>query len=59
MGATYHMLMNIILQGCIGETIEVYIDDIVVNFSRRSTHLDDLEDIFKQFESYNVRLNLN
>lgn len=51
-GSMYQKLMNRFLRGI------VYIDDIIDNSLKSSSHLKNLEDIFKQFESYNMKLYL-
>lgn len=47
-----HMFMSMILQKRIGKTAEVYIDDMVVKYRKRTSHLEDLEDIFNQRYSF-------
>lgn len=49
--------MNMILQGQFGKMIEVSIDNMVVKSHRRTSHLDNMEDIFKLLESFNMRIN--
>lgn len=54
---TYQRLWNHILQGKIGDIMEVYIDEMVVKSKKRMTHLVDLEDIFKQLKIFSMRIN--
>lgn len=44
--AMYEKLINRILQGQIGRTVEVYIDHMLVKSQKIFSNLKDLEDIF-------------
>jgi hypothetical protein len=56
-GSTYQRCMQRCLDDLVGEVIEVYIDDIVVN-SRKADHLvENLEQTFARLRFYRVKLN--
>ena len=57
-GATYQRLMTKIFKPLIGQTMEVYIDDIVVKSKIRSEHALHLEETFPLMKAYNMKLNL-
>ena len=56
-GATYQRLMTKIFKPLIGQTMEVYIDDIVVKSKTRSEHTLHLEETFLLMRAYNMNLN--
>lgn len=56
-GATYLKLSNRIIQGQIGMTTEIYIDDMVLKSKKITSHLVDLEDIFLVDKQFNMKLN--
>ncbi|RVW23797.1 Transposon Ty3-G Gag-Pol polyprotein [Vitis vinifera] len=56
-GATYQRLMTKIFKSLIGRTVEVYIDDIVVNSETRAKHVQHLEKAFRLMRAYNMKLN--
>ena len=56
-GATYQKLMTKIFKPLIGQTVEVYIDDIVVKSKTRSEHALHLEETFCLMKVYNMKLN--
>ena len=41
----------------IGQTMEVYIDDMVVKSKKAEDHLRDLEEAFDILDNYNMKLN--
>ena len=45
-GATYQRAMNLIFHELLGNTVEVYIDDIVVKSAEFSSHKADLRKAF-------------
>ncbi|KAM1889703.1 hypothetical protein ACFX13_047657 [Malus domestica] len=45
-GVTYQRVMNTIFRDQIGITIEVYIDDVVIQSKSRRAHIDDLQQAF-------------
>lgn len=55
--ATYQRLMKNIFKPLIGQTMEVYINDIVVKSRTQSEHTLHLEETFRLMWSYNMRLN--
>ena len=57
-GATYQRLMTKIFKPLIDQTVEVYIDDIVVKSKTRSEHAWHLEKTFRLMKAYNMKLNL-
>ena len=41
----------------IGRNVQVYVDDMLVKSLHENDHLDDLQEIFDTFRSYNMKLN--
>src|ERR1043165_5184666 len=39
------------------ETVEVYVDDIIVKSRTEESHADDLEKVFKTLKDYRLKLN--
>ena len=58
-GATYQRLMNKMFAHQIGKNVQVYVDDMLVKSLREDDHLDDLQETFNTFRSYNIKLNPN
>ena len=56
-GATYQRMMTRMFRDKIGQTFEVYIDDMVVKSKREAHHIDDLKRVFKVFRQHKLRLN--
>ena len=56
-GVTYQRLMKNIFKPLIGQTVEVYIDDIVVKNKTKSEHTQHLEETFRLMKAYNMKLN--
>ncbi|KAJ0548844.1 putative nucleotidyltransferase, Ribonuclease H [Helianthus annuus] len=56
-GATYQRLVNMMFKDQIGQTMEVYIDDMVVKSIKAEDHLRDLEEAFDILDRYNMKLN--
>uniref|UniRef100_A0A2N9GJY4 Uncharacterized protein n=1 Tax=Fagus sylvatica TaxID=28930 RepID=A0A2N9GJY4_FAGSY len=56
-GATYQRLMNKMFRSQIGRNVEVYIDDMLVKTKDEANHLEDLEETFKTFRQYRMKLN--
>ena len=46
-GATYQGMMTRMFRDKIGCTVEVYIDDIVVNSKQKMQHIGDLKEVFE------------
>jgi len=56
-GATYLRLMDKVLRGLIGGSVEVYVDDIVVKSTSCNQHLQDLAQVFEALRAVGMRLN--
>jgi hypothetical protein len=56
-GATYQRAMNLIFHELLGNTVEVYIDDIVVKSAEFSSHIDDLRKAFDKIRRYDLKMN--
>ncbi|KAK1441334.1 hypothetical protein QVD17_07181 [Tagetes erecta] len=56
-GATYQRLVNMMFKEKLGDTMEVYIDDMVVKSKRKEDHLKDLEEAFNILDAFNMKLN--
>ena len=56
-GATYYRLVNRIFKDQIGKSMEVYVDDMLVNSLRSSDHLFHLEQVFVIMRTYGIKLN--
>lgn len=57
-GTTYQRLMTIIFKPLIGNTVEVYIDDLVIKSKTRFEHLHHLGETFELLHKYGLKLNL-
>ena len=56
--STFQRMMDLILTGLIGNSCLVYLDDIII-FSRDfSSHLKNLEMVFKRLENVNLKLKI-
>ena len=56
-GATYQCLVNKMFQDLLGKTMEVYIDDMLVNSLRAEDHIKHLKQSFEVLRKYNMKLN--
>jgi hypothetical protein len=56
-GATYQRAMNLIFHELLGNTVEVYIDDIVVKSAEFSSHVADLCKAFDKMRQYELKMN--
>ncbi|XP_074290386.1 uncharacterized protein LOC141617112 [Silene latifolia] len=56
-GATYQCLVNMMFKDQIGDTMEVYIDDMVVKLKKAENHVKDVKVAFKILEEFNMKLN--
>jgi hypothetical protein len=56
-GATYQRDMNLIFHKLLGNTVEVYIDDIVVKSVEFSSHVADLRKAFDKMCQYGLKMN--
>jgi hypothetical protein len=55
--ATYQRAMNLIFHELLGNTMEVYIDDIVVKSAEFSSHIADLRKAFDKMCWYGLKMN--
>jgi hypothetical protein len=56
-GATYQRAMNLIFHELVGNTVEVYIDDIVVKSAEFSSHIANLCKAFDKMCRYGLKMN--
>ena len=56
-GATYQRLVTKIFRPLLGETKEVYIDDMLLKFKKRFDHTKHLQEAFELLHKYNMKLN--
>ncbi|KAL0462489.1 UNVERIFIED_CONTAM: Retrovirus-related Pol polyprotein from transposon gypsy [Sesamum latifolium] len=56
-GATYQRLVNRMLKDLIGDTMEVYVDDMLVKSKVEKEHLMHLESAFAIMRTYGMKLN--
>jgi hypothetical protein len=56
-GATYQGDTNLIFHEMLGNTVEVYIDDILVKSTEFSSHLADLRKAFDKMRRYGLKMN--
>jgi hypothetical protein len=56
-GATYQRTMNLIFHELLGNTVEVYIDDIVVKSVEFSSHIADLRKALDKMRRYGLKMN--
>ena len=56
-GATYQRLVTKIFRLMLGETMEVYIDDILVKSKKCLNHTKHLQEAFELLRKYNMKLN--
>ncbi|XP_013617508.1 PREDICTED: uncharacterized protein LOC106324029 [Brassica oleracea var. oleracea] len=56
-GATYQRLVNQMFAGKLGDTMEVYIDDMLVKSLHAENHLDHLRDCFTTLNEFGIKLN--
>jgi hypothetical protein len=56
-GATYQRAMNLIFHELLGNTVEAYIDDIVVKSAEFSSHIADLRKAFDKMRRYGLKMN--
>ncbi|XP_057803713.1 uncharacterized protein LOC131019046 [Salvia miltiorrhiza] len=55
--ATYQRLVNRMFASLLGQTMEVYIDDMLVKSIRARDHIDHLRETFEILRKYNMKLN--
>ena len=56
-GATYKRLVNKMFADYLGDTIEAYIDDMLVKSLHADQYLDHLCQAFEVLQKYNMKLN--
>ena len=56
-GPTYQRLVNKMFQKQIGTTMEVYIDDMLVNSTIAELHIAHMFEVFQILREYNMKLN--
>ena len=56
-GATYQQLVNRMVADKLGNTMEVYIDDMLVKSLRTADQLNHLKECFKTLNEYGMKLN--
>lgn len=57
-GLTYQRLMNKMFSKKLGDTMEVYIDDILVKSKATEEHVHHLSNTFQILKKYNMKLDL-
>src|SRR5574338_128227 len=56
-GATYQHLVNKMFAGLIGQTMEVYVDDMLVKSRKADDHVSHLGEMFQVLRQYGMKLN--
>ena len=56
-GATYQRLINKMFLRLMGETVEAYIDDMVIKSRRAQDHIRDAGEVFEVFRKFRMKLN--
>ena len=56
-GATYQRMIQTCLEKHIGETVEAYVDDVVIKTRHVETLIDDLRLTFVNLRAYGMKLN--
>ena len=56
-GATYQRLVTKMFKDQMGDTMEVYIDDMLVKRRKKENHLSDLSRTYKILRKYQMKLN--
>ena len=56
-GATYQRLLTKMFKLLLGNTMEVYIDDMLVKSKERPDHVGHLQEAFKLLRAYSMKLN--
>ena len=57
-GITFQRMVNKIFKDFIGDTMEVYVDDMLVKSVQCTEHLQHLDKVFNLLRQYKVKLNL-
>ena len=56
-GATYQRTMTNIFNDILHNTVECYVDDLVVKTKKRENHLNDLRKVFDRLQKYQLKMN--
>jgi hypothetical protein len=56
-GAIYQRSMKLIFHELLGNTMEVYIDNIVVKSTQFDSHIADLQKVFDKIRQYGLKMN--
>ena len=56
-GATYQRMVNKVFGHMLGQSMEAYVDDMLVKSKEIRHHIDDLTEAFECMRKYNIRLN--
>ena len=56
-GETYQRLVNKMFKEKLGDTMEVYIGDMVAKSKKAEDHLKDIKETFDILDQYNMKLN--
>jgi len=56
-GATYQRLVNKLFKPLIGQTMEVYVDNMIVKSKNEEDHSRDLQKTFEILRAFNMKLN--
>ena len=56
-GATYQCAMTVIFDDLIHQSMECYIDDLVVKTPEREHHQEDLRVVFERLHKYQLKMN--
>ena len=56
-GVTYQRMATALLHDMMHNEVEVYVDDMIVKYKDRESHIVDLRKFFKRIKEYRLRLN--
>ena len=56
-GVTYQRMATTLLHDMMHNEVEVYVDDMIVKYKDRESHIVDLRKFFKRIKEYRLRLN--
>lgn len=56
-GDTYHRLVNKMFKDLIGNTMEVYIDNMVIKTKMKQDHISEMQETFCIMRKYQMKLN--
>ncbi|XP_062100229.1 uncharacterized protein LOC133806112 [Humulus lupulus] len=56
-GATYQRAMTTVFEDMLHNTIECYVDDLVMTTKERRNHLDDLRQVFDKLRKHQLKMN--